>query len=348
MCSARLKDYDPAKRMRCATCAEQVDCWVTATSWSELLQYNREFVRNQRRSTAYSWYPVFENDGLTTELLRLHDYGCLIIDAQAGDHQIDQENPKASPPGPWYEIKQRAYIRFLLPTEHRRIEAFAFGELETHLATTPAIEMACYYEYAEYIPGQTIPNTRIRFATPMLPKDGKQKAAAEFPRYKNFYTTFEADLPETAGRATSKHRTAYHKDDLQWKSWKKCANNQLAVIAETDIPCFSQGKRGFGVELPVSQAMKPVIVTVAWREWPPEHVGKSLATVVEDTMLMAGMKPVFKEEDELKSEEAKGWHKSGGREHEHINTDDRQRRYGTLLLTRLMCESEEVAASFRR
>lgn len=77
-CGVRLKDWDPKKILRCIRCAEEIDCWHKATSWSELLQYNREFVRNKRRSTAYAFnQQVFRYPGLTNSLLRLHDYGCL-------------------------------------------------------------------------------------------------------------------------------------------------------------------------------------------------------------------------------------------------------------------------------
>ncbi|KAK7180167.1 hypothetical protein PSPO01_13826 [Paraphaeosphaeria sporulosa] len=52
----------------------------------------------QRRATVYSQNPVFEDASLTAELLRLHDYGCIVIDAQAGNHRVGQENRNSNPP----------------------------------------------------------------------------------------------------------------------------------------------------------------------------------------------------------------------------------------------------------
>ncbi|KAF9734994.1 hypothetical protein PMIN06_009340 [Paraphaeosphaeria minitans] len=328
MCSASLKDYDPTKRMRCTTCAAQVDCWVNATSWSELLQYNREFVRNQRRATVYSQNPVFEDASLTAGLLHLHDYGCLVIDAQAGSHCVGQENPDADPPGPWYEVKERGYIRFLLPHEQFYIAASVVGELIQHLAAIsfPAIEMVSYYEYADFKHGVITPNIAKSISVASYIRV-ERETDVEPQHHKNLFSTFAS----AAGRAMSKHRTASTKDGLRGTHWKKCANSQIAVITAADIPGNSQGKRGLGVELRVSRAVKPVIVTVAWKAWPPEHAGQSLARVVEGTMLLVGMKPVFKEENELRleseegdelelkeedkleSKEADGQHKIGGK-----------------------------------
>jgi hypothetical protein len=69
-----------------------------------------------------------------------------VIDARAGGHVVEREQPNATPPGVWYEMKDRAYIRFLLPTVHTRIQASIVGELETNFAASAAIEMVGYYE----------------------------------------------------------------------------------------------------------------------------------------------------------------------------------------------------------
>lgn len=100
-------------------------------------------------------------------------------------------------------------------------------------------------------------------------------------------------MSKNAGRATSKHRTAATAKELESKQWTKCTTNQLAVITEKDIMPDSQGKRGFGVELPVSKAVKPVVVTVAFKNWDGEE-GVSLARVVKETMIMVGMEPKFR------------------------------------------------------
>lgn len=82
------------------------------------------------------------------------------------------------------------------------------------------------------------------------------------------------------------------------KPWRRCANNQVAIITEKDILPESEGKRGFGVEIPVSKAMKPVVVTVAFKNWVVED-GPSLARLVLDVMRMVGMTPKFQEGSEI-------------------------------------------------
>jgi hypothetical protein len=43
-------------------------------------------------------------------------------------------------------MKDRAYIRLLLPTVHPRIQASIVGELETNFAASPTFEVVSYYE----------------------------------------------------------------------------------------------------------------------------------------------------------------------------------------------------------
>ncbi|KAJ4357479.1 uncharacterized protein N0V89_002055 [Didymosphaeria variabile] len=297
MCHARLKDYNPEERM----------------SWSELLQYNREFIRNQRRSTAYSWFPVFENARLTPVLLSLQDYGCLIIDARGGGNRIVQENPNAKTPGPWCEVMDRAYIRFLLPTDHPRIAMPSVRMLGMQLSSLKDIDMVYYYEYTEYEPGVIVPKTnKVRLARPVMTEEAFEEAETKAPSYKHFISTVRAKGPKSAGATTSKHRHAPTKDDLKSQKWTRCGDNELPVITEEDIEQGSQGKRGFGVELPVSKAVKPVIMSVAFKQWPPHPIGGDLAQLLEFTMLGVGMQPLFKEEDELRSKEAQHWHKVDG------------------------------------
>jgi hypothetical protein len=58
----------------------------------------------------------------------------------------------------------------------------------------------------------------------------------------------------------------------------------------------------------VSKAVKPVVVTVVCKQWTPDG---HLAELLESAMVKLDMQPLFKEEEELQSEEAKGWHKVG-------------------------------------
>jgi hypothetical protein len=58
----------------------------------------------------------------------------------------------------------------------------------------------------------------------------------------------------------------------------------------------------------VSKAVKPVVVTVVCKQWTPQE---GLAELLESAMIKLDMQPLFKEEEELQSEEAKGWHKVG-------------------------------------
>lgn len=117
----------------------------------------------------------------------------------------------------------------------------------------------------------------------------------------------------------SKVRTANTKQDLKHKGWTRSSLNQLTIITEADIPEDSQGKRGFGVELPVSKQVRPIIISVCFKQWPPEPKDVNLGEILELAMLTVGIQPLFKEEDELTTEEAKRWHKP---EPEHKSTAD--------------------------
>lgn len=57
-----------------------------------------------------------------------------------------QKDPKSKPPGRWQETKDRAWVRFLLPTNHPRIHLASVRMLQLQLTAIKDIEMVCYYE----------------------------------------------------------------------------------------------------------------------------------------------------------------------------------------------------------
>lgn len=281
MCGAAFEKYDPKLPLRCATCAQLVNDWLDAPSWKDLLDYNREFILGKRRSTVYSIDPIFNEPELHQGLLRLHEYGFLVTDAQPGyDSSMNQDKQRN---GSWYQVKERAYLRCVLPTNHPRISATRIEELLLDLISNPDIELVTYFEYAEYSKG-TIHDNRY-FAAPAMPAD---MPLTSVPKYKFLFTSVGSS---NAGRSVAKHRFADTKEELEWTQWKKCKGRILPVLTERDLPKSSTGKRAFGMECTMTIGMRPVIITIAARKWPPRAT--YLSAIMENACVRSGMEPLF-------------------------------------------------------
>ncbi|PVI00214.1 hypothetical protein DM02DRAFT_672179 [Periconia macrospinosa] len=291
-CGCPLINFNINRPRRCAACNKLSTDWIGATSWGELITFNREFIEGTRTATIYAKWSTFVDKELNADLLRLHDYGLLVTFAQPEKHEVGKE-VSGKWMGKWYETKDRAYIIFALPTNHPKIEQEKINELIAILYHMKEIEFVSYYEQCDYAPGTEKDGRYI--ANPIGTSDN-----SEVEEYKRFYSTVG---PSIAGGTTQKYRAADTKEGLVWQFWKRCRQNELDVIDEKDLRPSSKGRRAFGEKLPVTLSMKPVIITVAARDWPPTKT--DIGGTLEAAVIAAGLRPIFSEhpEEELDFEE---------------------------------------------
>lgn len=84
-------------------------------TWSELLEYNKAFLRGEKKTTFYHASPLLP-DQVPADLIRLHDLGVFTIDGQGTETQKGyNKNSKE-----FYEIEQRAYIDGFMPLDVAR------------------------------------------------------------------------------------------------------------------------------------------------------------------------------------------------------------------------------------
>ncbi|KAF2254632.1 hypothetical protein BU26DRAFT_142581 [Trematosphaeria pertusa] len=291
LCGHKVKPDDAGLfPTRCNDCVELIKDWVTAPSWKYLVEMNREFVIGASSITPYSIYPIFNDVAMRPGILRLHDYGFIVTDAQPGYAKIGQDQ------GKWFEIKERAFMRCVLPTYHPWIQKGRVDLLLGVLGIQDDLELIVYAEYAEYEEGGN--ETDYRYARPKNEINLQTGSKLEF-----FYssvgrkpnpgrTDFKYRMPTKNNRTLSKYRIADSEESLKWVLWKRCTGHPgLPVVTERDIPPRSTGRRAFGREFDVAVGLRPVIVTIVSRDWPP--LGVDLPVVVEDCCRKAGLKPVF-------------------------------------------------------
>jgi hypothetical protein len=287
MCIVPLANYKSDLPRRCSDCARLIQDWHDCSRWSDLLNLNREFIEGKRLSTPYSIYPVFENAGLHPGLLRLHDYGLLVTDAQAGMVKLGQEM-SGEHMGRWYEVKERAYIRCAFPTNDTRISKAKIERLIALLWDKKEVEFVSYFEYSEYEYGGGQEGKYMAAPFGITQEHVENK---EISTYKMFYSTVG---PSSAGRTVAKHRWSTTREGLIQRKWRRCKHNQLPVINVEDIPKNSKGRRTFGQQLPMTLGMQPLIITLAVRNWPSTTV--NLATLLEQACVQVGFEPIFEKQ----------------------------------------------------
>ncbi|KAF2641686.1 hypothetical protein P280DRAFT_541108 [Massarina eburnea CBS 473.64] len=296
MCAIPLKNYNPSLIRRCNLCDKLIKDWTQCTRWFDLLNLNREFIDGERTSTPYAVFPMFDDNKLIPALLRLHDYGLLVTDAQDEKAVVGKEL-SGQHMGKWYEVKERAYLTCVLPTNDPRISKAKIDQLICLLffEMTDTIEHVSYYEYEEYGKGS---GTEGRYIAPPNGTTQQQVNDNEIERFRMFYSSVG---PSNAGRVVAKHRWALTEEELKWKKWKKCHHNELPVVRETDLLKKSMGKRAFGHQLPMTLGMKPLIITLAIRDWPP--TGQDLPSLLLKACVAVGLEPVFAKNRSGKQEE---------------------------------------------
>jgi hypothetical protein len=276
--------------MRCARCRELLDDWDDAGEWQDLLDYNRDFLFGIRTGTPYSVYPLFEDEQMREGLDRLHDYGIMVIDAAPDYHKVDQDAN-----GKWFEIKERAYLRCVIPTTVPEIPVDKIEKFLNMLIDGPNVETVHYYEYADYLSGKMrlSGEREYRYAPPTI---YRHTVPDKIPVYQCFRSSIRHSA---TGRTLSKHRVANTKDELEGEMWRRCKSNQIPVISERELLPGTKGKRAFGRESPLTQELCLVVFTVAMRQWSVtearEFAGKHLASVVEFVASSVGLEPCFEE-----------------------------------------------------
>ncbi|KAF1951666.1 hypothetical protein CC80DRAFT_553042 [Byssothecium circinans] len=286
MCAIPLKDYLPTRIRRCVLCSKLIKDWTLCTRWPDLLELNREFIQGKRPATPYAAYPIFKDHSLHPGLLRLHDFGFLVTDAQGEMVRKGQEESGAHM-GKWYEVKERSYLTCVLPTNDVHISKVKIDELIYRLffEMRDQIEFVSYFEYAEYEKGGDVEG---RYIAPPKGTTQDQLNRDMLVRYKMFYSSVG---PSNALYTIAKHRWALTEEELKWKPWKRCKHNELPVVTEADIPKNSMGTRAFGQQLPMSLGMKPLIITIANRNWPP--TGKDLQALLVETCVSVELEPIY-------------------------------------------------------
>lgn len=281
--------------MRCRNCSQILADWDCASDWSHLLNYNRDFIEGARTATPYSIYRLFEDESIHEGILRLHDYGIMVVDGQPDQHKIGQDKD-----GKWFEIKERAYLRCVIPTNLASVPTAKIETMLDMLIESPHLEMVMYYEYVDYFVGKWLTGELGYRCAP--PTTARTVDIGKIPRYQYFRSSVG---PSLTGRTVAKHRIAGTEEGLVWTKWKRCKHNRLPVITERDLPQGSQGLRAFGRETKLTLEMKPVVFTVAMRDWESaelkgsaslrEVAGLTLAEVVEFVCQQAGLEPLFEE-----------------------------------------------------
>jgi hypothetical protein len=276
--------------MRCVRCRNVLDDWDSATEWQDLLDYNRDFIFGTRTGTPYSVYPLFEDEQMHEGLDRLHDYGIMVIDAAPDYHKIDQDAN-----GKWFEIKERAYLRCVIPTTVPEIPIDKIEKMLDMLIDGPNLETVHYYEYADYLAGKMRRSgeREYRYAPPMI---WRHTAPGKIPLYQCFRSSIR---PGATGRTVAKHRVANTKYELEGELWKRCKCNSMPVITERELPPDTKGIRAFGRESPLTEELKMIVFTVAMRQWSSnearQFAGKHLAAVVEFVATSVGLEPCFED-----------------------------------------------------
>jgi hypothetical protein len=295
MCGSNLLNFDPKLPMRCRICCQVIFDWNSASSWSDLLDYNREFIEGARTATPYSIYPLFKDEAIHEGILRLHDYGIMVVDAQPDYHKIGIDEG-----GRWFEIKERAYLRCVMPTNLASIPTAKIEFMLDLLIEAPHLETVMYHEYADYLAGEWIEGDPGYRCAP--PTTAHKVDVSKIPRSQFFRSSIG---PSLTGRTVAKHRIADSKEGLVWKRWKRCKHNQLPVMTEGDLPRGSQGLRAFGSETKLTLDMRPVVFTVSMRDWASAGLSArlGLAGVLEFACQEAGLEPLFEEVVDKEEEE---------------------------------------------
>ena len=99
--------------------AEEIEAqWEACTTYSAMLQLNRDYLHGRLPRTPYMGNLDPETAPLLSGLLQLHDYGLLTVQSQPNEHTDPHFRPafQHSPEG-WYEFRQRAFLDFLMPTD---------------------------------------------------------------------------------------------------------------------------------------------------------------------------------------------------------------------------------------
>ncbi|KAF2691578.1 hypothetical protein K458DRAFT_381425 [Lentithecium fluviatile CBS 122367] len=293
MCDSSFDNFDPKLPMRCKPCALTIDEWVEAPSWDILLDHNRDFIDGLRTATPYSIYPLYAYKALHPGLHRLHDYGILTTDAQSPWHKVGQEKD-----GTWFEVKERSYLRCVIPTMHPNLPTAKVAEMVELLLENNRLETVTFYEYYDYYAGKYFPEMSYRSAPPIISRKSD-------PNKQPLYTFFRSSVgPSITTRTVAKHRSAETKNSLEWVKWKRCKHNRLPVVTERDLPRGSMGRRAFGREITSAKKDRPIVFTVAVRDW--ADLDLDLCQVVVDACIRAGLEPVFEETEAVAEEGIEG------------------------------------------
>jgi hypothetical protein len=118
---------------RCHGCRVATCCalWASAPSWRHLLRYNIFYLRSGIDSS-----PSFgiglnpESLPLVPQLTKLHDYGVLTTNSQSFSSST---NYRYTVENGWFQLQQRSYVDFLIPTTHEKIPVDRVNKLVTAL-----------------------------------------------------------------------------------------------------------------------------------------------------------------------------------------------------------------------
>jgi hypothetical protein len=187
MCQSNFNDFDPKLSMRCHNCCQVLVDWDGASDWSYLLDYNRDFIEGARTATPYSTYRLFEDESIHNGILRLHDYGIMVVDAQPDYHKIGQDKG-----GKWFEIKERAYLRCVIPSNLASVPTTKIETMLDMLIEAPHLETVMYYEYVDYFAGKWLKDELGYRCAP--PTTARKVDVREIPRFQYFRSSIGSSL----------------------------------------------------------------------------------------------------------------------------------------------------------
>ncbi|KAK3672531.1 hypothetical protein LTR78_007581 [Recurvomyces mirabilis] len=120
--------------------------WATATSWKDVLDLNRAFLRKETEATPFYCGPIYwETVPMVPALERLHDYGIFTTASQPWR----EEGPEFSKCGccddyAFFHTLKRAFVTFILPQPDKNISPQVRSDLIKELLADNRIYTSVY------------------------------------------------------------------------------------------------------------------------------------------------------------------------------------------------------------
>ena len=260
---------------RCNSCrlTASYALWAAAPSWRHLLRYNIFYLRSGIHCS-----PNFgiglnpESTPLVPHLTKLHDYGILTTNSLP---YCDSTTYKIG--YGWFQLQQRSYVNFLIPTTHEKMTRDRVDKLVSALLAHDILVATAYSECDAY-PERSGGNAHRRVSPITLPQKDKLGLY-------DFRTSASEEM-----FLVTRFRAASTSPVLRAKEWTQQSWFSVTSADDTSVHNHSCGFAGDGKAFAEVERMRPLAVEVMVKEWRREM---DLLAVVESLCRSVKLVGVF-------------------------------------------------------